>query len=436
MGSYVPGSKEEQQQMLEFLGFSTMEELFHNIPESVKLKENLNIPAGKSELEVKKAIKAMAGKNRVFETIFRGAGSYNHYIPSVVKSITAKERFLTAYTPYQPEISQGVLQAIFEYQSIICELTGMDASNASVYDGASAAAESAAMCCDAKKNKVVISAASKPDTIETVKTYCKAAGRQVVIVSAKDGVTDVAELKANLEGAACFYAEMPNYFGIVEDYESLSNIAHEAGAKFIMGTNPMALSIYKTPAEFGADIAVGEAQGLGMPMSFGGPYLGYMACKADMTRKLPGRIVGRSVDHEGRAAFVLTLQAREQHIRRDKASSNICSNQALCALTAVAYVGAMGSLGMENVADQCYSKAHYAAEEIGKIKGFELEFNNEFFNEFVTNCPVESQKLLDKLEENGILGGLPVDGGILWCVTEMNTKEDIDRLCALLREVA
>ena len=436
MGSYVPGSKEEQQQMLEFLGILNIEELFNDIPESVKLKGALDIPSGKSELEVLRTMKAISGKNKIFDVVFRGAGAYNHYIPSVVKTIAAKERFLTAYTPYQPEISQGVLQVIFEYQSMICELTGLDTSNASVYDGASAAAEGVAMCCDARKNKVVISGAAKSDTIETIKTYCKAAGRNLIIVPAKDGVTDAAALKENIEGGACLYAEMPNYYGIIEDYESLGNIVHEAGGKFIMGVNPITLGIYKSPAEFGADIAVGEAQPLGMPMSFGGPYLGYMACKSELTRKLPGRVVGQSVDHEGRKAYVLTLQAREQHIRRDKASSNICSNQALCALTAVAYVGAMGSIGMENVAAQCYSKAHYAAEEIGKIKGFELEFNNEFFNEFITKCPIDSRKLMEKLEESNILGGLPVDGGILWCVTEMNTKEDIDRLCAVLREVA
>ena len=436
MGSYVPGSKAEQQDMLKFLGLSSIDELFGSIPESVKLKGNLNLPTGKSELEVVRAMKAIAGKNKVFDVIFRGAGAYNHYIPSVVKTIISKERFLTAYTPYQPEISQGILQAIFEYQSVICELTGMDASNASVYDGASAAAEGVAMCCDAKKNKVLVSAAVKPGTMATIKTYCKAAGRVVVIIPAKDGVTDMAELKANADGAACFYAEMPNRNGIIEDYEGFGKLAHEAGAKFILGANPIALGLYKSPAEFGADIAVGEAQPLGMPMSFGGPYLGYMACKTELTRKLPGRVVGESVDHEGRKAYVLTLQAREQHIRRDKASSNICSNQALCALTATAYVGAMGSMGLESVATQCYSKAHYAAEEIGKIKGFELVYNNEFFNEFITKCPMDSYKLMEKLEESGILGGLPVDGGILWCVTEMNTKEDIDRLCTILREVA
>ncbi|MDL2249012.1 aminomethyl-transferring glycine dehydrogenase subunit GcvPA [Tyzzerella sp. OttesenSCG-928-J15] len=435
MGSYVPNSMEERQEMLEFLGLSNIDELFNNVPDEVKL-DKLNIPSGKSEMEVYKAFKKMAGKNKVFGSIFRGAGSYNHYIPSVVKAVASKERFVTAYTPYQPEISQGILQAIFEYQTIICELTGMDASNASVYDGASAAAEAAAMCADNKRKKILVSATSKPDTIETIKTYSHVAGNEVVVIPAKNGETDMESLKAQLDDAACFYVEMPNYNGIIEDYDALGEVIHGAGGKFIMGANPMALSIFKTPADFGADIAVGEAQPLGMPMSFGGPYLGYMACKAAMTRKLPGRIVGETTDSNGKRAFVLTLQAREQHIRRDKASSNVCSNQALCAFTSVVYVGAMGSNGMENVASQCYSKAHYAADEISKIKGFDLEYNKNFFNEFVTKCPVDTNALMEKLEENDILGGLPVEGGILWCVTEMNSKEEIDRLCEILREVA
>lgn len=435
MGSYVPNSMEERQEMLKFLGLSSIDELFKDVPDEVKL-DNLNIPSGKSEMQVYKHFKNMAAKNKVFGTVFRGAGSYNHYIPSVVKAISSKERFVTAYTPYQPEISQGILQAIFEYQTIICELTGMDASNASVYDGASAAAEAVAMCTDNKKKKILVSGSSKPDTIETIKTYSRVAGNEVVVIPVKNGVTDIESLNSDLQDAACFYVEMPNYNGIIEDYAELGEAIHNAGGKYIIGANPMALNIYKTPADFGADIAVGEAQPLGMPMSFGGPYLGYMACKSAMTRKLPGRIVGETKDHDGKRAYVLTLQAREQHIRRDKASSNVCSNQALCAFTSVVYVGAMGSNGMENAAEQCYSKAHYAASQISKIKGFEQVYNKEFFNEFVTACPVDVDMLMAKLEENDILGGLPVEGGILWCVTEMNSKEEIDKLCEILKEVA
>ena len=434
MGSYSPNSRAEVKEMMDFIGISSMDQLFVDVPDGIRLKKPLDLPKGKSEMEAGNILSSLAAQNKVFHSIFRGAGAYNHYIPSIVKHVASKERFLTAYTPYQPEISQGVLQAIFEYQTIICELTGFDASNASVYDGASAAAEATAMCVDNKRKKILISAASKPDTIETIKSYAKAAGREFVLIGAKNGTTDINELNAHIQDAACFYAEMPNYHGVIEDYTAMGNAIHSAGGKFIMGVNPIAICLLKTPAEFGADIAVGDGQPLGMPLSFGGPYLGFMACEFGMTRKLPGRIVGETVDREGRRAFVLTLQAREQHIRREKASSNICSNQANCALTAAAYVATLGSIGLREVASQCYSKAHYAAQEIGKIKGFELLYKDkEFFHEFVTLCPVDKNKIMSELENNGILGGLPIDEGILWCVTEMNSKEEIDKLVAMLR---
>lgn len=434
MGGYIPNSQQETEEMLRFLGLNSADQLFESIPEGVKLKGLLDLPRGKSEMEVSSALSRMAGKNTVFKTVLRGAGVYRHYIPSIVKSIVSKERFLTAYTPYQPEISQGVLQAIFEYQSIICELTHMDASNASMYDGASAAAEAVAMCTD-RRSKVLVSETAKPDSIATIKTYCKAAGRQVVMLPAKDGVTDMEALRANLENAACLYAEMPNFYGVIEDYETYSRLLHEAGAKHILGVNPISLCLLKTPGELGADIAVGEGQPLGLGMNFGGPHVGFMAAKADMLRKLPGRIVGETTDKNGKRAYVLTLQAREQHIRREKASSNVCSNQALCALTAVAYVGAMGSLGLTEVSRQCYAKAHYAAGELFKA-GFEMLYPEKpFFHEFVTKTPVDADKLMDALAKEGILGGLPVDGGILWCFTEMVSKDEIDRLCAILKEV-
>ncbi len=434
MGSYIPSSVQEAEDMLRFLGLASADELFDSIPESVRLEGLLNLPAGKSEMEVRSALGGMAAKNTVFKTVLRGGGVYRHYIPSVVKSIVSKERFLTSYTPYQPEISQGILQAIFEYQSIICEMTRMDVSNASVYDGAAAAAEAAAMC-SGKRKKVLVSQTSKPDSVAAIKTYCKAAGRQVVEIPAKDGVTDTDVLSENLEDAACLYTEMPNFYGIVEDYGAYSALVHSAGAKHIMGVNPITLALLKTPGELGADIAVGEGQPLGMGMNFGGPHVGFMATKADMLRKLPGRIVGQTTDRNGLRAYVLTLQAREQHIRREKASSNICSNQALCALTAAAYVGAMGSLGLEEVARQCYSKAHYAAGELSRA-GYEMLYPEKpFFHEFVTKSPADADRLMNALAEHGILGGLPVQGGILWCFTEMVSRDEIDRLCAIVREV-
>ncbi len=330
--------------MLREIGYAGFEEMFSHIPDEVMLKEEVNIPSGLSEQAVKGRMEDIAGKNVVFRHIFRGAGAYNHYIPAIVSNVTSKEEFVTAYTPYQAEISQGILQSIFEYQTMLCELTGMDASNASIYDGATAAAEAIAMCKERKKTTAYISAAANPGVIEVMKTYCFGSNTKVVMVPEKDGVTDGAALEEMLKAdpqAACFYVQQPNYYGNIEDGDALGRIVHEAGAKYIMGCNPMALAVMKTPAEYGADIAVGDGQPLGMPLAFGGPYLGFMTATAAMTRKLPGRIVGETADHEGRRAFVLTLQAREQHIRREKASSNVCSNQAWCALTASVYMTAM-----------------------------------------------------------------------------------------------
>jgi glycine dehydrogenase subunit 1 len=424
--------------MLKAVGVPSFEALYADVPESMRLKEGaLNLPDGISEMEVLSRMKAMAGKNTVFSSIFRGAGSYNHYIPSMVKRVTSKEEFVTAYTPYQAEISQGILQSIFEYQTMICELTGMDASNASVYDGASAAAEAAAMCRDRKRHKTIVSGASHPDVIKVVKTYCYGAGTECVVVPAKDGKTDFDALKAAMDDStACVYVQQPSFFGILEDCSAIAEAVHTAGAKFIMGINPIAAAVIKTPAECGADIAVGEGQPLGLPMAFGGPYLGFMACTEKMYRKLPGRIVGQTSDDKGNRCFVLTLQAREQHIRREKASSNICSNEALCALAAGVYMASMGPGGMREAADQCYAKAHYLASQITAIPGFGMVNSGEFFHEFVTACPVCTDKLLSALEDKGILGGLPVDGGILWCATEMNSKEQIDALVSVLKEVS
>jgi glycine dehydrogenase subunit 1 len=389
-----------------------------------------------SELEVGSSISRIADKNVRFKTIFRGAGAYHHYIPSIVKSVTGKEEFLTAYTPYQAEISQGILQSIFEYQTMICQLTGMDVSNASVYDGASAAAEAVAMCVERKRTAMLVSASTNPMVLQTMQTYCHGAGRELVVVPAKDGVTDKEALKSLLDDTtAGFYVQQPNYFGLIEDAEALGKLTHEAGAKFVMSVNPVSLGILKTPAEQGADIAVGEGQPLGIPLSFGGPYLGFMACTTALMRKLPGRIVGETVDIAGNRAFVLTLQAREQHIRREKASSNVCSNQALCAMTAAVYMAAMGPDGLRQVATQCLSKARYAASKISEIPGYELLFEGEFFHEFVTKCPGDVSDTLKALDKQGILGGYPVDNGILWCVTEMNTKEEIDILVALLKSL-
>jgi len=436
MGNYLSSTKSQCQEMLKELGLLSMEELYAQVPKHLLIQAGQDIPAGKSELEVHETLRGIATKNQVFQSIFRGAGAYRHYIPAIVDAVVAKETFVTAYTPYQAEISQGLLQSIFEYQTMICELTDMSVSNASVYDGATAAAEAVAMCKERKKTKALISAAANPDVIETIRTYCWSAGSEMELVPLKAGKTDLAALESMIdETTACVYIAQPNYFGILEDAGKVGEIAHAKGVKYIMGVNPIAASVLKTPGECGADVAVGEGQPLGMHLGFGGPYIGFMAATAGMTRKLPGRIVGETLDAKGKRAFVLTLQAREQHIRREKASSNICSNQALCAMTAAVYMAVLGPDGLQDVAYQCMSKAHYLADELEKI-GFHRKHEGEFFHEFVTEVPMDIKTLMEHLENHGILGGLPVSNGILWCATEMSRKEDIDHLVRLIGEVA
>ena len=436
MASYIPSTREERLEMLKAIGLNDFKDLYKDVPQEMLLNDgDLNIPEGMSEMEVGRAVAAMAAKNHVFPVVLRGAGAYDHYIPSIVKYVPAKEEFLTAYTPYQAEMSQGILQSIFEYQSIICELTGMDVSNASVYDGATAAAEAAAMCRDRKRKVTLVSATTNPEVLNTIRTYCYGTGDEMKIVPAKDGKTDMAALKEMLAAdTASFYVQQPNFFGQFEEAEELGKLVHEAGAMYVMGCNPIALAIMKTPAECGADVAVGEAQPLGMPLSYGGPYLGFMATTTKHMRKLPGRIVGETVDTEGRRAFCLALQAREQHIRREKASSNICSNQALCALTAGVYVSAMGPVGMTQAAKQSMAKAHYLARELCKIPGVTMKFTGEFFHEFVVEMP-KAEEVLCALEKADILGGLQIEEGVLWCATEKVTKADLDRAVAIVKEV-
>lgn len=429
MGSYIPSTEKQKQEMLEKAGFSCFEDLYRDVPEELLLKKELDLPDGKSELEVSRIMKALSKENTVYETVFRGAGAYRHYIPAIVKSVVNKEEFVTAYTPYQAEISQGVLQSIFEYQTMICELTGMEVSNASVYDGCVAAAEAVSMCVTPKKKKVYVSKAVHPDMMKVVKTYSWAYGNEVLELDLKDGRTDVSDLGA--EGAACIVIQQPNYYGLIEDVDDIVSKAHEKGIQVILSMDPFAMCLLPSPAEYGADIAIGEGQPLGMPLSYGGPYLGFMATSSKLMRKLPGRIVGETVDSEGKKAYVLTLQAREQHIRREKASSNICSNEALCALTASVFLAAMGPEGMKEAAKQCYSKAHYLASEMEKA-GLKRVHEGDFFNEFVMICD-DADALNERLAAKGILGGMPVEGGILWCVTELNTKEEMD---ALVKEVA
>lgn len=436
MGDYISTTKQEQEEMLREIGFEKTGDLFAHLPEEILVKGELLIPKGMTELSVKRKMEETAEKNTVFKTVFRGAGAYRHFIPSIVKSVVSKEDFLTAYTPYQAEISQGNLQAVFEYQSMICALTGMEVSNASVYDGACAAAEALFMCLDKKRTKVLVSQTTDPQIVETMRTYCFGRNTELLMVPECDGETDREALLAMLDKeTACFFQQQPNYYGILEASDELSELVHEKGAKFIMSCNPIALAIMKTPGECNADIAVGEGQPLGIPLGYGGPYLGFMAASREMMRRLPGRIVGETVDSDGNRSFVLTLQAREQHIRREKASSNICSNQALCALTASVYLSAMGAEGLRNCALQCTSKAHYLQHKL-KEAGAPPAFDKPFFHEFVTTFPKDADVLMKKLRQYGILGGLVLENGrILWCATELNTKAEMDLLAEVVKEV-
>ncbi len=435
MGHYLPSTASERGEMLAALGLTTPEQLFAALSDEMKIPA-LNLPQGMSEYTLTQHFDEIAAQNKLYRSILRGAGAYDHYIPAIVTRMTGKEEFVTAYTPYQAEISQGLLQAIFEYQTMICNLTDMEVSNASVYDGATAAAEAIAMCVDRKRGKMLVSASAHPHTIQVMQTYCMGSDVALEMIPTKDGKTDLEALAAALTPeVAGVYVAQPNFYGLLEPCVEIGALAKGAGAKFVMGVNPISCALLKTPGECGADIAVGEGQPLGMPLSFGGPYLGFMATKTALARKLPGRIVGETTDDAGRRAFVLTLQAREQHIRREKASSNICSNQALCAMTAGVYLAAMGADGMALLAQQCYDKAHYLADGLCGIDGVALQYDAPFYHEFVTTCPVDSAVLLDALASQGILGGLPVEGGILWCATEKVSKATIDQVLAICKEV-
>ena len=436
MGSYVPHTKRDREEMLRKIGISSLPELYSGVPEELKVREGLPVPDGLSEMEARKAIEKLAAENQVFPEVYRGAGAYRHYIPAIVDEVAAKESFLTAYTPYQAEISQGVLQSIFEYQTDICMLTGMDVSNAGVYDGAEAAAEGVHMMRDRKRSKILVSASVHPDYLSVIRTYAFGSEAEVAVIPEKDYRTDLEALGSMLDDqTACVYLQQPNYYGSLEDVERAAELIHEKGAKLVLGVNPIASAILKTAREYGADAAVGEGQPLGMPLSFGGPFLGFMATTDKEFRRLPGRIVGETVDRDGKRGYVLTLQAREQHIRREKASSNICSNEALAALRAGVYCSAMGPEGLKKAASQSLSNAHYLACLLNE-KGFTPVSQGEFFHEFVTKTPVCPERLEKYLEKNGILMGLPLkgdhEGEILWCATEMNTKEEMDRLGGIL----
>lgn len=438
MRSYVPATYDEQMEMLDKIGCQSIEDLLVDIPKELRLKKPLDLPPALPEADVLMKIKAYAVANNTNKPLFRGAGAYRHFIPAFIEAMVQRGELLTAYTPYQFEISQGMLQAIFEYQTLIARLTGLDASNASVYDGATAAAEAMLMARDiTKKHKLLVSQGLPPDVISTLKTYAPCAGMEIVEIPCMDGMTDLHVMKANASGAAGLIAASPNYFGIIEDCEALAEAIHLEKGLMISFVNPISLGILKTPGALSSDIAIGDGQPLGIPLSWGGPYVGFIATRQKYLRYLPGRIVGETIDNEGTRAYVLTLQAREQHIRREKAASNICSNQSLCALMVGMYLTAMGPQGLREVAETCLQKAHYAAKKIISIPGMKLAYEKPFFMEFVIESDLPSRTIDNALFEAGIVGGLPLDEHhILYCVTEMNSREEIDRLVQALEVIA
>ena len=423
MSDYLSITEKEKQEMLEKIGVQSTDEFYQDIPVRMRAKK-LNLPEGKSTQETCEFMEVLSKLNKVYDTVFLGAGCYKHYIPPVVKAITGREEFVTAYTPYQAEMSQGILQSIFEYQTMICNLTKMDVSNASHYSGATAAAEACLMCTDKAKTVLTFDNIN-PDTLEVLKTYLAPRGVKLIICKTKDGRANINALK-KVEGVGCVFLQTPNFYGLIENAKNISKAVHEYGAKLVVSVNPISLGLLEAPGDYDADIAVGEAQPLGMDMNFGGPYLGFMAAKKDLVRKMPGRIVGETVDHDGNRAYVLTLQAREQHIRREKASSNICSNQALCALTASVYLATVGAEGLKEVATACASYAHYMATAL-EFVGAKIKYPTEFFHEFVTVTPGKAKRIIQALDNAGILGGWILnDDEILWCCTEVLTKEEID----------
>lgn len=435
---YFPHTDEDIKEMLATIDAGSLEDLYAELPDSLRLKRDYKLPEALSEAEIRHMFEKLGKKNKQL-TCFAGAGTYDHYTPSAIPQLVERSEFLTSYTPYQAEISQGTLHYIFEYQSMMAELTGMEASNASMYEGSTATAEAVLMAKAAAKKgeKALVSETVDPKIVAVIKTYAHYHGVEIEMVKACDSATDMQDLKVKLSegGVAGVVLQQPNYYGIVENFSGVADLCHEQKALFILNSNPADLALLKTPGEWGADIAVGDGQSLGIPMNFGGASVGYMCCTEKLVRKMPGRIVGKTIDQDGQRCFVLTLQAREQHIRRQKATSNICSNESLMALWVTMYMSFMGKEGLKEAAQMSYDGAHYLYEELLKTGSFKPAFNQPFFNEFCVKYDGDIDSLLKKLEENGILGGIKVaDDILMMAVTEKRTKEEVDNLIALCHE--
>ncbi len=441
MFKYLPHTHADIEAMLKTIGLSDVTDLFQDIPASLKDFE-LDVPSQMSEIELRRHFKALAEMNQPLIS-FMGAGAYDHYTPSIINHLIQRQEFLTAYTPYQPEVSQGTLQYIFEYQSMICQLTGLEVSNASMYDGATATAEAMFMANAIRKKakKILVSKTLNPNIINVLKTYAHPQNIELVMVEETNGHVSLEDLKAKCDqDVAGFIAQTPNVYGVIEQYDAVKPILDEHKALFIINQDPSTLSHLKTPAEYGADIAVGEAQSLGVPLSYGGPYIGYMATTKKHMRKMPGRICGITKDADGKRAFVLTLQAREQHIRRDKANSNICSNQSLMALFVTIYMATMGKKGVYEVQQQSFNHAHYLYNMLVKLPHFEDPFSDQaFFKEFTLKTSIDVEKIKQALLEHGYLGPFNQgayqqtrEGLVTFAVTEQRTKEEMDALVRIL----
>jgi glycine dehydrogenase subunit 1 len=442
---FIPNTDADRQQMLSRIGVKSFDELIEAIPQTVRLKSELNLPPALSELEVIKLIKNYANKNISIEThtCFLGGGAYDHFTPSVVGSVIERPEFKTSYTPYQAEVSQGTLQSIYEYQSMICQLTGMDIANASLYDGGMSVAESIVLASKKTNRKEILFAGTiNPNFIETAKTLTDGSNLIFKNIISEDGTCDLTALASSVnENTAAVVVQQPNFLGNLEDVVEIEKITHSNKSIFIVAVNPITLGLLEAPANYNADIVIGEAQSLGLPLNYGGPYLGLFACKSELSRLMPGRVVGITQDLEGKRGFVLTLQTREQHIRREKATSNICTNQGLYMLAATVYMATMGKEGIREVAEQSMLKAHYLAEQINKIQGFKVNDSKPFFNEFLVETNFSHSDIIAKGIEKGLLVGIctckykenGIKSGILIAVTEKRTKEEMDSLVEYLK---
>ncbi|NOY58050.1 MAG: aminomethyl-transferring glycine dehydrogenase subunit GcvPA [Calditrichaeota bacterium] len=443
---FVPNTKDDQKAMLKKIGVEKFQDLLSEIPPELLFEGDLELPQPMSEMEVMAHLRDLANKNENCEDniCFLGGGAYDHFIPAAVKHIVSRPEFYTAYTPYQPEVSQGTLQAIYEYQTMICELTGMDVANDSVYDGGSALAEAMLLACGyTRRKEILVSAAVNPNYLEIIKTYSVGRDIAVKVIDWVDGATDLNKLADSLsENTAAVIVQHPNFFGYLEDVDEISELTHKHGALFVTSNDPISLAILKPPSEYGTDIVTGEGQSLGNPLNFGGPYLGIFAATKALLRKIPGRIVGRTLDRQGKDGFVLTLQTREQHIRREKATSNICSNEALNALAATVYMALMGKNGLRKVAELCLQKSHHLAGKISELDGFEQKFKRPFFKEFVIASEHPVEDVLAGARERKIFAGIHLakfddllKDSFLCTVTEKRTRKEMDKLIHILGEL-